>query len=218
MEMESIVKLGKASEAARESVAGGGEGDEQRPSDTLLADYAVTPGMAMRTPRTPVVQDKILQEAQNIMALTNVDTPLKGGSNTELVENGGDFGGMTPAQREAKTPNTVLATPYRTKEGQVAMTPGQATPGTGQAGSTTPLATPLRDKLAINPSEAFMEGGGSSMGGGATGGGDSRFYQREVKETLKLGLSTLPTPKNDFEIVVPENEEAGGGGGEVINS
>ena len=214
MEMESIVKLGKASEAARESVAGGGEGDEQRPSDTLLADYAVTPGMAMRTPRTPVVQDKILQEAQNIMALTNVDTPLKGGSNTELVENGGDFGGMTPAQREAKTPNTVLATPYRTKEGQVAMTPGQATPGTGQAGSTTPLATPLRDKLAINPSEAFMEGGGSSMGG-ATGSGDSRFYQREVKETLKLGLSTLPTPKNDFEIVVPENEEAGGGGEDV---
>ena len=163
MEMESIVKLGKASEAARESVAGGGDGEEQRPSDTLLADYAVTPGMAMRTPRTPMAaQDKILQEAQNIMALTNVDTPLKGGSNTELVENGGDFGGMTPAQREMKTPNTVLATPYRTKEGQVAMTPGQATPGTGgQAG--TPLATPLRDKLAINPSEAFMEGG-STMG------------------------------------------------------
>ena len=64
-----------------------------------------------------------------------------------------------------------------------------------------------------------MEGGGSSLGGAT--GGDSKFYQREVKETLKLGLSTLPTPKNDFEIVVPENEEAGGGGGgggEVINS
>ena len=61
-----------------------------------------------------------------------------------------------------------------------------------------------------------MEGGGSSLGGAT--GGDSKFYQREVKETLKLGLSTLPTPKNDFEIVVPENEESGGGGGEVINS
>ena len=94
------------------------------------------------------MQDKILQEAQNIMALTNVDTPLKGGSNTELVENGGDFGGMTPAQREMKTPNTVLATPYRTKEGQVAMTPGQATPGStaGEQASATPVATPLRDR------------------------------------------------------------------------
>ena len=59
MEMESIVKLGKASEAAREAVNAGG--DEERPSDALLADYAVTPGMAMRTPRTPMVQDKILQ-------------------------------------------------------------------------------------------------------------------------------------------------------------
>merc|ERR1719188_827214 len=105
---------------------------------------------------------------------------------------------MTPSQKEMKTPNTVLATPYRTKEGQVAMTPGQA---------GTPLATPLRDKLAINPSEAFMEGG-STMGEAT--GGDSKFYLREVKETLKLGLSTLPAPKNDFEIVVPENEEAGG--------
>jgi len=204
MEMESIVKLGKASEAAREAVNAGG--DEERPSDALLADYAVTPGMAMRTPRTPMVQDKILQEAQNIMALTNVDTPLKGGSNTELVENGGDFGGMTPTQREAKTPNTVLTTPYRTKDGQVGMTPGQATPGQATPGSA------LRDKLAINPTEAFMEGGGSSMGGGTGGRGDSKFYQREVKETLKLGLSTLPAPKNDFEIVVPENEESGGGG------
>ena len=54
-----------------------------------------------------------------------------------------------------------------------------------------------------------------SILGGATGG-DSKFYQREVKETLKLGLSTLPAPKNDFEIVVPENEGSGVGGGEVI--
>ena len=53
------------------------------------------------------------------MALTNVDTPHKGGSNTELVENAGDFGGMTPAQGEMKTPNTVPATPYRTKEGSL---------------------------------------------------------------------------------------------------
>ena len=89
-EMEQIVKLGKASEAAREAVAE--DGAEARPSDTLLANYSVTPGSALRTPRTPMAaQDKILQEAQNIMALTNVDTPLKGGMNTDLHEDGGDF-------------------------------------------------------------------------------------------------------------------------------
>lgn len=30
--------------------------------------------------------------------------------------------------------------------------------------------------------------------------------QRTLKEQLKRGLSTLPTPKNDYEIVVPEEE------------
>lgn len=28
-----------------------------------------------------------------------------------------------------------------------------------------------------------------------------------MKEQLRAGLSSLPTPKNDYEIVVPENEK-----------
>merc|ERR1712223_1260222 len=192
-EMEQIVKLGKASEAARESVV-----DEEgtvRPSDTLLASYAVTPGTALRTPRTPMAaQDKILQEAQNIMALTNVDTPLKGGLNSELDENGGDFTGVTPTPKPMQTPNTVLTTPFRTKDGQVELTPSQNS--SVRKGMATPAgmmqATPLRDKLAINPEEGFEDGG------------SDRFHQREMRETLKMGLSSLPVPKNDFEIVIPE--------------
>lgn len=189
-EMEQIVKLGKASEAARESVID--ENGESRPSDTLLTSYAVTPSTALRTPRTPMAaQDKILQEAQNIMALTNVDTPLKGGLNSELAENGGDFTGMTPSAKQLQTPNTVLTTPFRTKDGQVGLTPSQ-TPAGGAKGMMTP--TPLRDKLSINPGEGFDEGEGD------------RFQQREMRESLKMGLSSLPQPKNDFEIVVPETE------------
>lgn len=46
-------------------------------SDSLLADYSLTPN-ATATPRTPAATDRILQEAQNVMALTHVDTPLKG--------------------------------------------------------------------------------------------------------------------------------------------
>ncbi len=61
-----------------------------------------------------------------------------------------------------------------------------ATPGSSLRG-----ATPLRDKLSINPED------GVEMDGG----------QREIREMLKLGLSSLPAPKNDFEIVVPETEE-----------
>lgn len=46
-------------------------------SDSLLADYSL-PTNAAVTPRTPAATDRILQEAQNVMALTHVDTPLKG--------------------------------------------------------------------------------------------------------------------------------------------
>ena len=118
MEMEQIVKLGKASEAARENVTQeAGEGGSTRASDALLADYAVTPSNAsLRTPRTPMAQqDRVLQEAQNIMALTNVDTPLKGGENVMLQEAGGDFSAVAPTPQAIATPNTVLTTPYRTR-------------------------------------------------------------------------------------------------------
>ena len=138
-ELEQIVKLGKASEAARESVV---DGESMRASDTLLQDYSVTPGASMRTPRTPMAgQDKILQEAQNIMALQNTDTPLKGGLNTPLHNDGGDFSGVTPARQAAATPNTVLTTPFRTKEGQVGLTPSQTPGSTSGAGAsgTTPV-------------------------------------------------------------------------------
>ncbi|CAB4060900.1 CDC5L [Lepeophtheirus salmonis] len=160
-DMEQIVKLGRASEAAKESVS----------SDALLADYNVTPGpsLASRTPRTPMPQgDKVLQEAQNIMALTNVDTPLKGGVNNELIEKRG------------------------TKEGQMGLTPGnRMTP----SGVSISGGTPLRDKLSINPDGSLDEGSGTTYENG------------EAKQVLRMGLSSLPQPKNDFEIVVPQEEE-----------
>ena len=69
-------------------------------------------------------------------------------------------------------------------------TPSQTPSGSGK-GLATP--TPLRDKLAINPDEGFDE--------------HDRFQQRELQATLMQGLSSLPQPKNDFEIVVPEDED-----------
>lgn len=187
VEMEQIVKLGRHSEAARDSVV---DGDASKASDTLLADYSVTPGANLRTPRTPMVQDKILQEAQNIMALQNTDTPLKGGLNTPLHNDGGDFSGATPQREVVSTPNTVLTTPYRTKEGQVGLTPSQ-TPGKTPGSGMTP--TPIRDKLAINPDD-YVEY-------------DASLNRSEYSAELKMGLSSLPTPKNDYEIVVPEDGE-----------
>lgn len=45
-----------------------------------------------------------------MMALSHVDTPLKGGLNTPLHNS--DFSGVTPQREAISTPNTVLTTPY----------------------------------------------------------------------------------------------------------
>lgn len=58
----------------------------------------------------------IFQEAQNILALSNVDTPLKGGVNTPMTQS--DFEGVTPRHQAIQTPNMMLATPYRTPQGE----------------------------------------------------------------------------------------------------
>lgn len=54
------------------------------------------------------------QEAQNILSLSNVDTPLKGGLNTPLHES--NFEGVTPRRQAVQTPNMVLSTPFRTPQ------------------------------------------------------------------------------------------------------
>ncbi|XP_037799007.1 cell division cycle 5-like protein [Penaeus monodon] len=197
-ELEQVVKLGKASEAARELAEEvGGSGASQ----ALLADYTVTPGQAMRTPRTPADMDRVMQGAHDIMALTHVDTPLKGGMNTPLSQQ--DFGGVEPNKALVQTPNTVLGTPFRTPSGTQITTPGRtpiaATPRGQQSAlpSTTPGATPIRDKLSINEEGALVPIDDRQA---------LKAYQRNMRDSLQAGLRSLPAPKNDFEIVVPEDD------------
>lgn len=209
-EMEEVIKVGQANEYARQQVEDSGREDSA--SKGLLQDYNLAPGnvgnVNLRTPRTPATQDTILQEAQNIMALTNVDTPLKGGLNTPLHES--DFSGVTPQRQGTQTPNTVLGTPLRTPGQTPGQTPGH-TPGHSESGMTpregfqrphtgqsTPMSTPLRDKLNINDEEEM----------------NVNMYQMNHMDQLRRGLAGLPTPKNDYEIVVPEDEHGGESGGQ----
>ena len=53
-----------------------------------------------------------MQEAQTLLALQNVDTPLKGGENTPMHDT--SFEGATPRRNVMPTPNKVLASPFRT--------------------------------------------------------------------------------------------------------
>ena len=60
VELEEVVKLGQASEMARQQVEEAGNDDSS--ARGLLQDYGTTPTMAaLRTPRTPASQDAILQ-------------------------------------------------------------------------------------------------------------------------------------------------------------
>lgn len=197
-ELQQVVKLGRASEVARDVALESGV----ETTDTLLNDYSITPQAGV-TPRTPAPQtDRILQEAQNMMALTHVDTPLKGGLNTPLHNT--DFGGVMPQNQLVATPNTVLATPFRSSRSDGAATPssiGFMTPSSGAivpTGQTQIGATPVRDKLNINAEDAMDVGSTPAA---------HRDYQKSIKEQLRSKLNTLPAPKNDYEIVVPENEE-----------
>ena len=70
-----------------------------------------TPGV-FRAPCTPAHKDTILQEAQNIIAMQNVQTPLKGGENVPLHET--SFQGITPRKQTVQIPNVVHGTPFRT--------------------------------------------------------------------------------------------------------
>ena len=128
-----------------------------------------------------------------------------GGENTPLHDS--SFEGITPRKQTIQTPNMVLGTPFRTPGGQSG--PGAATPGrmmtplmggtggSGPPGSATPSQTPLRDQLNINPEDSVT---------GFESAKSARQQQLEIRAQLRAGLSSLPAPKNDFEIVVPENE------------
>ncbi|EPY76717.1 cell division cycle 5-like protein [Camelus ferus] len=194
-ELQEVVKVGQASEIARQTAEESGITNSA--SSTLLSEYNVTNNsIALRTPRTPASQDRILQEAQNLMALTNVDTPLKGGLNTPLHES--DFSGVTPQRQVVQTPNTVLSTPFRTpSHGSEGLTPRSGTTPKPVVNST-PGRTPLRDKLNINPEDGMADYSDPSY---------VKQMERESREHLRLGLLGLPAPKNDFEIVLPENAE-----------
>ncbi|XP_031623227.1 cell division cycle 5-like protein [Contarinia nasturtii] len=183
-DMQQVIKLGKASEIAREVALESGI----ETTDALLGDYSITPQVSA-TPRTPAITtDRVMQEAQTIMALTHVETPLKGGINTPLHNT--DFSSVVPSSQVVATPNTVLTTPFRSGD-------AAATPGTQLVGNKN-IHTPslARDKLNINTEDGVCE---TPI--------QMKEYQKHIKESLREKLSTLPQPRNDYEIVVPEDAQ-----------
>ena len=198
-ELEDVVKLGLASEQAHQQAQE--SGPTPQITGQLLANYQLTPDLTrLRTPALPSSQDTILTESQNLLALQLVDTPLKGGLNTPLQNNGV---AATPLndRKPVQTPNTMFTTPFRTPHGEVNATPTRTPMAKNENSGALVLAnqsvqqtpgTNIRDKLSINPEEGLL---------------DDKVRHREYLDKLKKGLSKLPAPKNDYEIVLPDEEE-----------
>ncbi|KAJ6455856.1 pre-mRNA splicing factor component-domain-containing protein [Mycena sanguinolenta] len=189
-ELEDIVKIGQAGESAKALVEGGSDA-----SGKLLSDYEGLENARMaRTPRTAPQHDNVMAEARNLRNMSMAQTPLLGDENTPLhVGPGGGTGfeGATPRHQVAFTPNP-LATPLR-----AAGMDGSATPRVGGV-SATPLRTPMRDNLSINP-EGFTPVGDTPR--------EQRLRANSAKRALRAGFMNLPTPENNFELLVPEEED-----------
>ncbi|TFK26362.1 Cc.Cdc5 protein [Coprinopsis marcescibilis] len=182
LELEEIVKIGQAGENAKALVGGGSDA-----SGKLLSDYDGLDAARMaRTPRTAPQQDNVLMEARNLRNMTMAQTPLLGDENTPMHQapgGGTGFEGATPRHQVAFTPNP-LATPFRADGVNI-----DGTPRTERGSvSATPLRTPLRDNLSINPA-------------------DPSSQVIAAKRALRAGFSSLPKPENNFELVVPDDEE-----------
>lgn len=189
-ELEQVVKLGQATEIAKQQVAENGA----FATDTLLGDYNLTPDLnKLRTPQMAASQDTILNQAHNLNVLSTVQTPLLGGSNTPLMDVSNEKSRPGGAGLSMTTPNTLFNTPFRTPvnaNNSDGKTPTTTT--TGRFNDLPTGMTPVRDQLSINNEDMLF---------------DDQLKQREVKQQLRHNLSRLPRPKNDYEIVVPDGSE-----------
>ncbi|CAF1010101.1 unnamed protein product [Rotaria sp. Silwood1] len=186
MELEQVVKLGQATEIAKQQVSENGT----IATETLLGDYNLTPDLnKIRTPQLPSTQDSVLNQAHNLNILSTVQTPLLGGSNTPLMDVSNEKA-RSAAGLIMSTPNTLFNTPYRTP---VNATNEGTTPSIhGPSTDFNSGGISVRDRLNINTEEMLF---------------DDQLKQREVKQQLRHHLSRLPKPKNDYEIVLPDTTD-----------
>lgn len=137
-----------------------------------------------------------MSEARNLRNMSMAQTPLLGDENTPLhvgPAGGTGFEGATPRHQVAFTPNP-LATPLHGAS-DISATPR----GDGKSVSATPLRTPMRDNLSINPSDTYSMMGDTPR--------EQRLRTNSAKRALKAGFLGLPKPENNFELLVPEDED-----------
>ncbi|KAG5220741.1 MYB transcription factor [Salix suchowensis] len=181
-ELEDIVKIGQAGESAKALVNGGSEA-----SGRLLTEYEGLENARMaRTPRTA----------------RSVNPSARRGEYSSAYRSW-----RWHRIRKRYPPSSSCIHPEPSsyprdteQSGDVA-----ATPRTVRAGiSTTPLRTPMRDNLSINPADQTSFVGDTPR--------EQKLRESSAKRALKAGFLNLPKPENNFELLVPDDE---GGDGDV---
>lgn len=188
-ELEAIVKIGQAGERARSLV-------EEGPSDAtdrLLEKYSTLDSAhTARTPQVAANEDALKREARNLRLMSTAQTPLLGDANADLPT-AQTFVDQTPGSFTPQTPNPLLTPALRNGRSAESKRETRSDMDRG-----TLQQTPLRDNLGLN-----VEGGSRA---GTETPRDGRRARDMVRTHLKQGLSSLPAPKNDFDIVVDEEE------------
>ncbi|KAH7913466.1 pre-mRNA splicing factor component-domain-containing protein [Hygrophoropsis aurantiaca] len=193
-ELEEIVKIGQVGESAKALVSGGSEA-----TNKLLSDYEGLEGArTARTPRTAPQHDNVMAEARNLRNMTIAQTPLLGDENTPMHTGPGGgtgFESATPRHQVPFTPNPLAS--FRNGDSvDISATPR---PDGKSITSATPLRTPMRDNLSINPVNGMPMVENTPR--------EQRLRTDSAKRALKAGFMSLPKPENNFELLVPEDEE-----------
>lgn len=184
-ELEAIVKIGQAGERARSLVEDGSSDATQG----LLENYsALESAQTARTPQIAAHDDSVMREARNLRLMSSAQTPLLGDANVDL-HSSQSSGAQTPGSLVPQTPNPLL-TP--------ALRDGQTPISRSSAGTSTPQSTPLRDNLGLNVQDRLQAGYETPR--------DLKRARNLAQSHLRQGLSSLPAPKNDFDIVVDEDD------------
>ena len=183
-ELEDIVKMGLSGESVRGLVDEAGN-DASR---GLLSDYSrMGTSAPVRTPMTPAARMSIhfrsnITEDRLQIEARNLRAMTQTQSSLLGGENtplheSGGTGYGALPQRNVVATPNPLATPLRPVNGSAVSRPG-----------ATPLRTP-RDNLALNENY---------------GGIDT---EKIALQKLRTGFANLPKPKNDFELVLPDEDE-----------
>ena len=212
-ELEELVKIGQSNSSLRSQVDGADPSSstssssllaEQRPN-TLSAHLRPSTSASDTALKTPKPVDTVGNEALNILRQSTSQTPLLGGDNFQLLQGGTGFNGITPQHAHMQTPNP-LASIVRDPSG--ALTPRHAASVSDRASSVgtevSERGTPIRDSLGINKRSA-EDGEWDDLQSRAEEEPEQPEISLEtIRKNLELAFKSLPAPKNDYEIVLPE--------------